>query len=93
MIRNTEHIDLMGILVALVAMGLAVGIIAGLFFMEIPSGNREAAMLALGIVLGWGGTVVSWRFGSSHGSDRKTNMLADRPDGTPADPVSVEVER
>jgi hypothetical protein len=87
------HIDFLGVAIALVALGLAVGIIAGLFFLEIPEGNREAAMLALGIVLGWGGTVVAWRFGSSHGSQRKTDMLADRPDGTHADPVAVEIER
>lgn len=87
------NIDFLGVAIAMVALGLSVGIISGLFLLEIPEGNREAAMLALGIVLGWGGTVVAWRFGSSHGSQRKTNMLAERPDGTPNDPVSVEVER
>ena len=39
--------------------------LAGLYFIPIPSGNRDALMLALGIVLGWGGAVVTFEFGSS----------------------------
>jgi len=70
--------DLMGSIIAALVLLLAVGIIAGLFLIELPPGNREAAMLALGIVLGWGGSVVNWRFGSSHGSARKTDLLAER---------------
>lgn len=84
--------DFMGTALAIAVMALAIGIIIGLFMVELPEGNREPAMLALGIVLGWGGTVVSWRFGSSHGSDRKTDMLAERPSGNPGDPVHVEEE-
>jgi hypothetical protein len=49
-------------LVALVGglMGLA-----GLYFVPIPEGNREPLLLALGLVLGWGSTVVGYEFGSS----------------------------
>jgi len=36
-----------------------------LFFVQIPEGNREPLLLALGLVLGWGGTVISYEFGSS----------------------------
>lgn len=36
-----------------------------LFFVPIPEGNREAALIAVGLLLGWGGTVVSYEFGSS----------------------------
>lgn len=71
--------DLMGWIIVLLVMLLAVGIIGGLFLIEIPKGNRDAALLALGIVLGWGGSIVQWRFGSSHGSDRKTDLLAGVP--------------
>lgn len=36
-----------------------------LYFVKVPEGNKEALLLALGIVLGWGSTVVSYEFGSS----------------------------
>ncbi|HEX8258231.1 MAG TPA: hypothetical protein VF589_11410 [Allosphingosinicella sp.] len=39
--------------------------LAGLYFVPIPEGNREPLLLALGLVLGWGSTVVSYEFGSS----------------------------
>lgn len=39
--------------------------LAGLYFVPIPEGNREALLLALGLVLGWGSTVISYEFGSS----------------------------
>lgn len=39
--------------------------LGALFSFEVPVGNREALLLALGIVLGWGGAVVNHEFGSS----------------------------
>ncbi len=39
--------------------------LAGLYFVPIPEANREPLLLALGLVLGWGSTVVSYEFGSS----------------------------
>ena len=39
--------------------------LAGLYFVKIPEGNNEPLLLALGIVLGWGGTIVGYEFGSS----------------------------
>jgi hypothetical protein len=39
--------------------------LAGLYFIPIPEGNREPLLLALGLVLGWGSTVVGYEFGSS----------------------------
>lgn len=38
----------------------------GLFFVEIPAGNRDALMLALGIVFGWGSAVVQSEYGASN---------------------------
>ena len=37
----------------------------GLYFVPIPEGNREPLLLALGLVLGWGSTVVGYEFGAS----------------------------
>lgn len=39
--------------------------LAGLYFIEIPEGNKEPLLLAIGIVLGWGATVIGYEFGSS----------------------------
>ncbi len=36
-----------------------------LFYVEIPTGNRDAMMLALGLVLGWASAVISSEFGST----------------------------
>ena len=49
-------------LVALIGGLLGLG---GLYFVPIPAGNREPLLLALGLVLGWGSTVVGYEFGSS----------------------------
>jgi len=49
-------------LVALVGGLLGLG---GLYFIPIPEGNREPLLLALGLVLGWGSTIVGYEFGSS----------------------------
>ncbi len=37
----------------------------GLYFVEVPIGNRDALMLALGIVFGWGSAVVQSEYGST----------------------------
>lgn len=39
--------------------------LAGLYFVPIPEGNREPLLLALGLVLGWGSTVIGYEYGSS----------------------------
>ena len=36
-----------------------------LFYIEIPVGNRDAMMLALGLVLGWASSVIASEFGST----------------------------
>lgn len=38
---------------------------AGLYLVPIPEGNREPLLLALGLVLGWGSTVIGYEYGSS----------------------------
>ncbi len=52
---------------ALGAIALAGGLmgLGGLYFVPIPEGNREPLLLALGLVLGWGSTVIGYEFGSS----------------------------
>jgi len=62
--------------IGFVVLALAIGIVAGLFLLEIPPGNRDVAMVILGVAIGWAGSVVSFFFGSSSGSARKTDILA-----------------
>jgi len=55
---------------------------AGLYFVPIPEGNREPLLLALGLVLGWGSTVIGYEFGSSPAGRRAAEaglQRADRP--------------
>lgn len=73
--------------------------LGGLYAFEVPEGNREALLLALGIVLGWGGSVINGEWGSSpagreaakvgmrHGSDApiKTEIV-----NSPDRPANVE---
>lgn len=47
--------------------------LAGLYFVPIPEGNREPLLLALGLVLGWGSTVIGYEFGSSPAGRRAAN--------------------
>ena len=77
---------------ALVAIVMGALIVAALVFVPIPSGNSEPLMLALGLVLGWGGAVFGFYFGTSQSSADKTELLATRPTGEPGDPVHVEEE-
>jgi len=50
---------------ALAATALAGGLsgLAGLYFLAVPEGNREPLLLALGLVLGWGSTIIGAEFG------------------------------
>ena len=64
--------DLTPFRAALAIVALAGGLIGmtALFFVHIPTGNREALLLALGLVLGWGSTVIGYEFGSSPAARR-----------------------
>lgn len=53
--------------------------LAGLYFVPIPEGNREPLLLALGLVLGWGSTVIGYEFGSSP-AGRKAADAGIRPE-------------
>lgn len=52
-------------ILSLVALAGGLMGLAGLYFVPIPEGNREPLLLALGLVLGWGSTVIGYEFGSS----------------------------
>lgn len=52
-------------IIGFLALAAGIGALAGLYFIEIPVGNRDALMLALGIIIGWGSQVISSEYGSS----------------------------
>lgn len=64
-------------LVALVGGLLGMG---GLYFVPIPAANREPLLLALGLVLGWGSTVVGYEFGSSPAGRKAAEAGVKKPD-------------
>lgn len=50
----------------------------GLYFVQIPPGNRDALMLALGIVMGWGSAVVQSEYGASTTGRKAANAAIDQ---------------
>jgi len=50
-----------------------------LYFVPIPEGNREPLLLALGLVLGWGSTVIGYEFGSSPAGRRAAEAGVRQP--------------
>jgi hypothetical protein len=46
---------------------------------EIPGGNKDVVMVAVGVILGWGSMVVGYFFGSSKSSADKNEMLSNKP--------------
>lgn len=51
--------------VGIVALAAGIAGFILLFFVRVPPENRDAMMLALGIVLGWGAAVVQSEYGAS----------------------------
>lgn len=75
--------------------------LAGLYFIEVPSGNKEPLLLAIGIILGWGGSVVNSEYGATttgrkvaeqavRTMERQQLATEQTPTGRPEDPVTVE---
>jgi hypothetical protein len=79
--------DLSPFRAALAIVALAGGLIGmtALFFVPIPEGNREPLLLALGLVLGWGSTVIGYEFGSSPAGRRAADagIRHSSPEGAP----------
>jgi hypothetical protein len=76
---NPERVGFRYTVGLIAVVGGMVGLVA-LYWVEIPAGNRDAVTLALGIVLGWGSSVVNGEWGSS-------------PAGRQAAEIGVEVQR
>jgi uncharacterized RDD family membrane protein YckC len=77
-VDGAKHRGLLGF----IALAAGLGCMMGLFFVAIPPGNKEALILAVGIVLGWGSAVINYEFGSSP-SGRKAAEAGIRSEETP----------
>ena len=69
--KNVELYILASIIIVATA-----GFLIMLGLREMPAGNKDAIMMALGALLAAFGTVVGYFFGSSKGSAEKTDALA-----------------
>lgn len=58
---------------AIVSVGAA--FVCALLFISVPESNQRILDLAAGIVLGWGGAVVGFYFGTSEGSVAKSEQI------------------
>lgn len=63
------------------ALGIMILVMAGylaylLIFYPIPDANKAIVEVSFGLVLGWGGAVVGYFFGSSKSSADKTELLS-----------------
>jgi hypothetical protein len=76
------------------------GALAGLYVIDVPAGNKEPLLLAIGIVLGWGGSVVNSEYGATttgrkvaeqavRTMERQSIAAEQSPTGTPEDPLAV----
>jgi hypothetical protein len=54
------------------AVSIGAILVVMLFFIPIPQENKSLVDVSLGLVLGWGGAVIQFYFGSSKGSADKT---------------------
>ncbi len=74
-------------LVAIIAL-----LVTGLFFVQIPTENKDLVNIALGFVAGYVASVMGYYFGSSDQNHKKEDMQADAATGKPNDPVHIESE-
>lgn len=64
--------------------------LGGLYFVPIPEGNREPLLLALGLILGWGGTVMGYEFGSSPSGRKAAEAGLREPAVEGPQPVKIQ---
>lgn len=72
---------------AVIGLMAITGSLAGflaLYFVEVPPGNRDALMFALGIVFGWGSSVINSEYGASNTGRKIAESAIKRADAAAA---------
>ena len=73
-----QYDNLISLILVIAAVALTTLIIIGLFFINVPSDNKDMVNIIVGIVIGGAfATLYNWRFGSSKGSADKTAAMTD----------------
>lgn len=65
----------------------------GLYLAEVPAGNRDAVVLALGIVLGWGSSVINGEWGSSPAGRKVAELGVEAGRKLAGEPQPVVIEQ
>ncbi|MGL5736603.1 MAG: hypothetical protein ACRCYS_17200, partial [Beijerinckiaceae bacterium] len=76
----------------LLALALAAYALYSLISNEIPAANRDALMVALGVILGLSKDAFGFFFSSSQSSSEKNKLIAGTASGKEGDPVHVTPE-
>lgn len=87
---NQERVGFRYTVGMLAVVGGLIGLIA-LYWVEIPTGNRDAVTLALGIVLGWGSSVINGEWGSSPAGREMAKLGVETSRQAAETPKKVEV--
>ena len=51
--------------IGVLALTSSVAALAGLYFIIVPTGNKEPLLLAIGIIMGWGSSIVNSEYGAT----------------------------
>ena len=70
-----SKVDVMAFLVGTVVMGTFMIMVLALIYIPIPPDNRDSLTLLIGIIAGGVGTIVGYYFGSSKGSQKKSDLI------------------
>jgi hypothetical protein len=70
MTRSTQRFVLGATIIA-----VSVALVAARMFLPIPEGMHQAVDTLIGLILGWGGAVVQFYFGTSEGSVAKSEQI------------------
>lgn len=65
-------------LIGLICVAAGLAGLALLFFIEVPARNENALLLALGVVLGWGSSVVASEYGASSTGRKAANAALEQ---------------
>lgn len=91
---NSDNADKARFTFGLLGIIILAAILAGLFFIQIPTESKDLVNIGLGFIAGYVGSVFSYYFGSSEGSDKKTSLLGQQSQqqatGKADDPVHIE---